>query len=79
MLQNNGSDALTLNGDGDFVFPAQLSEGQSYAVTVAEQPSGQIGSVSGTLKRRAAIATAVAMTNRATKATSARILDARRG
>ncbi|KTC73084.1 NHL repeat protein [Legionella birminghamensis] len=41
VLQNNGGDALTISGDGTFVFSKALTSGSSYSVTVKTQPSGQ--------------------------------------
>ena len=41
VLQDNGSDNLTLTADGSFVFTTPLPDGSSYTVTVATQPSGQ--------------------------------------
>lgn len=39
VLQNNGADDLTINGDGPFVFAARLASGATYNVTVRSQPS----------------------------------------
>ena len=41
ILQNNGSDNLTINSDGNFMFSTALSIGSSYKVTVFTQPTGQ--------------------------------------
>ncbi len=41
VLQNNGSDDLTINSDGSFTFSTALTDGSSYNVTVATQPAGQ--------------------------------------
>ncbi|MDE0952925.1 MAG: hypothetical protein OSA45_16840 [Halioglobus sp.] len=51
VLQNNGADDQTLSVDGSFTF-TQQSDGSSYAVTVATQPTGQtciVADGSGTL------------------------------
>lgn len=41
LLQNNGTDGLTLNADGTFTFVTAVAEGAPYAVTVVTQPSTQ--------------------------------------
>ena len=38
ILQNNGSNDLTINADGSFSFTNQLNSGSSYNVTVSNQP-----------------------------------------
>ncbi len=51
VLQNNGSDDLTLNGNGSFAFTTAIAQGAGYSVTVKTQPSGQtctIGNGTGT-------------------------------
>ncbi len=40
-LKNNGGTALPISANGSFIFPAALSAGSSYAVTVSGQPTGQ--------------------------------------
>ncbi len=40
VLQNNGSDDLTISTDGGFVFSGLISVGGSYSVTVLSQPQG---------------------------------------
>jgi|GEM_PF-3193129 len=40
-LQNNGSDDLTLDTNGEFAFATEIEHGQGYAVTVSAQPAGQ--------------------------------------
>lgn len=47
VLQNEGGDDLTLNGNGSFVFAAGVLHGSSYEVTVLSQPSGQSCAVTG--------------------------------
>lgn len=52
ILQNNGSDDLTINADGAFSFSSPVPEGGTYAVTVLSQPSGKfctVGNGSGTV------------------------------
>ena len=52
VLQDNGGDDLTLNGNGPFNFATKLASGSAYAVTVKTNPSGQSCSVangSGTI------------------------------
>jgi hypothetical protein len=39
VLQNNGSDSLSVNANGSFVFPTALLSGTPYNVTVRTQPS----------------------------------------
>ena len=46
-LQNNGSDALTLNANGAFTFTSPVAYNGSYAVTVSGQPTGQVCSITG--------------------------------
>lgn len=45
-LRNNGGDDLTLNADGSFTFPVEITDGTAYAVTVLTQPADQICTVS---------------------------------
>lgn len=47
ILQNKGTDALTLSANGAFVFTTLEPANGSYAVTVSKQPTGQVCSVSG--------------------------------
>jgi len=52
VLQNNGTDDLGIDGDGDFQFQKPVASGAGYTVTVRKQPSGQVCSVeqgSGTI------------------------------
>ena len=54
VLQNNGSDDLTIDDDGSFSFSARIPEGGAYNVTVLTQPSGapltcQVTNASGTV------------------------------
>jgi len=52
VLQNNGTDDLGIDVDGDFQFQKQVASGADYTVTVRKQPSGQVCSVeqgSGTI------------------------------
>jgi hypothetical protein len=46
VLEDNGSDALTVSANGPFTFKTAVAKGGSYAVTVKTQPSGQTCSVS---------------------------------
>ncbi len=39
-LENNGGDALTVTGNGPFVFTTSLTYGSAYTVTVGTQPAG---------------------------------------
>lgn len=51
-LQNNAADALTLRSNGEFAFATLLDPGDTYAVTVQVQPTGQsctVSNGSGTL------------------------------
>lgn len=45
-LANNGGHALSVSGNGDFTFPTLVPQNGSYDVTVADQPKGQVCSVS---------------------------------
>jgi hypothetical protein len=42
VLQINDGDDLSIEGNGDFVFPTRLDNGVVYTVTIARQPTGQI-------------------------------------
>lgn len=42
VLQDNSGDDLTLDANGDFVFPATLAAGQPYAVTIETLPTSPI-------------------------------------
>lgn len=44
---NNGSDSLTLRGNGSFEFPTPIAFNGSYLVTVSSQPNGQTCTVRG--------------------------------
>ncbi len=44
-LLDNGTDALTVTGNGGFTFATPIAYGGSYAVTVSSQPAGQTCSV----------------------------------
>ena len=41
VLQNNGSDNLSVSADGLFTFGTALNNGATYTVTVLTQPTGQ--------------------------------------
>ncbi len=45
VLQDNGTDTLSLDADGSFTFPAALADGVAYRVTVQTQPANQTCSV----------------------------------
>ena len=45
VLQNNGSDNLSVSADGLFTFGTALNNGATYTVTVLTQPTGQTCSV----------------------------------
>jgi uncharacterized repeat protein (TIGR03803 family) len=45
ILQDNGSDSLTLTANGPFTFPTQVNQGGAYSVTVGTQPAGQLCTV----------------------------------
>ena len=52
ILQNNGSESLTLTSDGTFEFDTVVADGEDYDVTVLTQPAGQTCTVangSGTI------------------------------
>ena len=44
-LLNNGADALRVTESGGFIFSQPVNFGAVYAVTVAEQPAGQLCTV----------------------------------
>src|SRR5579862_5531800 len=46
VLQDNGSDSLSVSANGSFTFATQLASGAAYAVTVQTNPSGQTCTVS---------------------------------
>jgi hypothetical protein len=46
VLQNNGSDSLTVNANGSFTFATGLADGSDYLVTVSAPPAGQACNVS---------------------------------
>lgn len=41
VIQNNGTDDLTINSDGNFTFNTPVADGGDYYVRVKTQPSGQ--------------------------------------
>ena len=45
ILQNNGSDALTVTANGTFTFSSSLASSAPYVVTVSQQPANQTCSV----------------------------------
>jgi hypothetical protein len=45
-LYDNGADALVIAANGAYRFPAPVAHGGSYAVTVNQQPTGQVCTVS---------------------------------
>jgi hypothetical protein len=47
VLQDNGGDNLALAANGSFAFPAKLTSGSAYSVTVFTQPAGQTCTVTG--------------------------------
>jgi hypothetical protein len=42
VLQDNGTDSLTVPASGPFSFPTTLADGASYSVSILTQPAGQI-------------------------------------
>ena len=42
VLQNNGTDDLTISGNGDFIFAATIVDDNAYSVTVATQPGSPV-------------------------------------
>ncbi len=46
VLQNNGSESLSISADGSYQFPTALNQGGSYSITVLTQPTGYSCSVS---------------------------------
>jgi hypothetical protein len=51
-LQNNNTDTLTIAADQGFTFPATLTTGSDYSVTVVTQPVGEncaVGNASGVI------------------------------
>jgi Bacterial Ig-like domain/Putative esterase len=47
VLQDNGGDDLHIGANGSFTFATKLAAGAVYAVTVANNPNGEVCSVSG--------------------------------
>ncbi len=47
VLRNNGTDDLTVTGNGPFTFPAPLANAQAYSVTIAAAPGAQTCTVAG--------------------------------
>jgi fibronectin type 3 domain-containing protein/predicted transcriptional regulator len=47
VLQDNGSDDLSVNANGSFTFATKLVDGSAYSVTVKTNPTGQTCTVSG--------------------------------
>ncbi len=45
VLQNNGTDNLSITEDGDFTFDTEIEDGDGYEVTILTEPSGQTCSV----------------------------------
>jgi hypothetical protein len=41
VLQNNGTDNLSISANGPFTFPTRLGAGATYNVTVLTQPMGK--------------------------------------
>src|SRR5690242_7103948 len=41
ILQNNGSDTLSISVNGGFTFPTRVASGSSYSFSVSTQPAGQ--------------------------------------
>lgn len=46
VLQNNGTDSVTVSGNSAFVFPTMVGNGKTYAVTVLTPPTGKSCTVS---------------------------------
>jgi len=79
VLQNNGSDDLTINAGGNFTFSSAVANGSNYTVTVLTQPgslnqmctvSNGSGTISGT-----AVSNVSVICNTAPTATSVTITD----
>ena len=62
VLQNNGSDSLTVTANGAFTFKNKVKSGAAYAVTVATQPAGQTCAVAAGSGTASANVTSVAVT-----------------
>jgi 6-phosphogluconolactonase len=69
VLQDNGGDNLTVNGNGAFTFATKVNSGGAYAVTVATQPSGQTCTVASGSGTATANVTNVAVTCTSTAST----------
>ncbi len=61
VLQDNGTDTLTLSSNGPFTFPTALTSGAQYTVTVATFPTTQICSISNAAGTATANVTNVAV------------------
>ena len=69
VLQDNGGDNLSVNGNGSFTFATPVASGAAYAVTVLTNPSGQTCTVangSGTVASANVTNVAVSCTNNST-------------
>jgi len=54
VLQNNGVDKQTIDSNGEFTFPTQLTTGSAYLVTITKQPQDQtciVNQGAGTINR----------------------------
>ncbi len=70
VLQNNGSETLSLNNNGTFTFPTPIPQGESYSVTIFNQPSNQtciITNGSGTINNNVTNVEVTCTTNTVTK------------
>ncbi len=45
VLQNNGSDSLSISANGSFTFPTAIANGSAFNVAILIQPAGQVCSV----------------------------------
>jgi hypothetical protein len=67
VVQNNGSESLTISADGSFAFVNGLDSGDTYSVAVTTQPTGQTctiasGTATGTVDTDSDDVTSIAIT-----------------
>ncbi|NOY52216.1 MAG: hypothetical protein GXP58_01180 [Deltaproteobacteria bacterium] len=80
VLQDNGGDDLSVTANSTFTFTTSVAHGNTYAVTVSAQPSGQLCTVaSGSGTMGSANVTGVAVTCSSTIAVSGTVEDSDSG
>ena len=67
MLQNNGSDSISVSANGIFTFAAAIANGSALSVAVLTQPAGQTYTVingTGAVRGTNATSVSIACSNR---------------